>query len=475
MAQKKKKNQIDPQLLFLLKLLGSLILILVILMAGSTAVKFCMGLFMQGDYIVDLPGSTSPVLYRQPVQQSQAAVPAATQPGAITETARATILATGDLMAHMPINTSANVQGGGSVEYMFSNVAKQISAADYAVVNLETTLAGTENGRAYSGSPYFNTPDAMADGAKAAGFDLLLTGNNHCIDNGTFGLKRTLDILKNRGLDTLGTTSTPEEPGYIIKDIGGIQVGMLCYTNGKLNGDSGQPTLNGLTADQNAAGLISVFDYRKLDSFYKEVGGRIEAMKQAGAEVIVIFLHWGNDYSTQLDEYQPVIAQKLCDLGVDVISGSHPHSVEPLVRLTSTADPRHTTLCLYSAGTFLSNLRADNISMTGGHSEDSVLFSLTFAKYSNGKIYLDSIRLLPTWVLLRGSGDNRYYSVLPLDYEAGDWKTMFSLSDDEVAAAKASYNRTMDQLGSGHIEIETAVKAETEARLEAFAQGMEPN
>lgn len=470
----RKRNEITRGLLLFAKLLGSLIMIAVILITGFTAAKFCMGLFMQGDYIVTTPGGTSPVLYSQPIETTEATVPVATQPGAITETARATITVTGDLMAHTPINKSAEVKGGGSFEYIFSNISSYISKADYAVINLETTFSGTENGRKYTGSPYFNTPDALADGAKSAGFDLLLTGNNHCYDYGTFGLKRTLDILKNRGFDTLGTTSTPEEPHYIIKDLNGIKVGMINYTFGTINGDPKQPTLNGLATDYNAAGLINVFDYGKLDVFYSEMETRIAEMKAAGAEAIVLYIHWGKDYSTQLSDYQAVMAQKLCDLGVDVISGSHPHSVEPLVMLTSTTDPEHKTVCLYSAGTFLSNLRATNISMTGGQSEDSVLFSFTFGKYSNGKVYLDDINLLPAWVLIRGSGDDRSYHVLPLNYEAGDWKTIFSINDEQVENAKTSYNRTMAQLGNQHIQVEEAVKADKASRLEAFAQGMEP-
>lgn len=471
MPRNREKNNYS---LRLVKLLGSLIMIAVIALAGYTAVKFCMGLFLQGDYIVKAPGGTSPVLYRQPITQTEPTQPVSTQPGAIMETARATITVTGDLMAHTPINKSAEVKGGGSFEYMFADISGYVSQADYSVINLETTFSGTENGRTYTGSPYFNTPDALADGAKAAGFDLLLTGNNHCYDYGTFGLKRTLDILKNRGLDTLGTISTPQEPHYIIKDLNGIKVGMLNYTYGQIGDDPQQPTLNGQTADHNAAGLISVFDYGKLDLFYAEVETQIAEMKAAGAEAIVMYLHWGNDYSTQLNDYQPVMAQKLCDLGVDVISGSHPHSVEPLVMLTSTTDPSHQTVCLYSAGTFLSNLRATNISMTGGHSEDSVLFSFTFAKYSNGSVYLDSINLQPAWVLIRGAGDDRSYHVLPLNYEAGDWKTIFSLNEEQLANAKASYNRTMEQLGSQRQQVLDTLSAQKAARLEAFANGTEP-
>lgn len=450
-------------------------MVVLLLGAGSVAVKFCMGLFLEGDYVVKLPGQQSPVLYQKPVTPTAAATePAQTLPGAIVETGRATLAFTGDLMAHTPLIKSATVKGGGSFEYMFSHISPYIAKADYAAVNLETTFSGTENGRTYTGSPYFNTPDTLADGAKAAGFDLMLTANNHCIDYGTFGLKRTLDILKTRGFDTLGTTSTPEEARFIIKDLGGIKVGLIAYTAAAIGDNPYQPTINGLTADNNAVGLVNAFDYRKLDVFYSQMAEQIGAMKEAGAEAIVVYLHWGNDYSVRLSDYQTAMAQKLCDLGVDVITGSHPHAVQPVVMLTSANEPTHKTVCLYSAGTFLSNLRATNISMTEGHSEDSVLFSFTFAKYSNGGVYLDGIQLLPAWVLIRGAGDDRSYHVLPLDYEAGDWKTIYAINEEQLAAARNSYNRTMEQLGSQRQEILDTLAKQKEARLEAFANGTEP-
>lgn len=461
--RKKEKKELHPALK-VLKGFSSLIVLAVILVLSIHAFKFCMSLFATGDYIVTLPGQDSPVVYKSSVKQEHTQTPVSTELGEVVEVSRATIAVAGDLMTHMPIVTSGTLSGGSDYSYIFNYVSSYITGADYAVVNLETTLSGTENGNEYTGYPYFNAPDTIADGAKSGGFDMLLTGNNHCNDYGTFGLKRTLDILKNRQLDTLGTTGTAEEADYVVKEVGGIKVGMICYTYGEISGDADRPSLNGLPTDATAAGLINAFDYDKLDDFYSQMTTHIANMKAAGAETIVLYIHWGDEFTTRANDNQRAIAQKMCDLGVDIIAGGHPHVVQPMELLTSSVDAAHKTICLYSMGNFLSNQRSTNISLTTGHSEDSVVLTFTLVKYSDGSVCVDSVQLLPTWVLVRGSGDKRTYHILPLDNAIGDWKTYFSLTDEQLEEAKKSYNRTAEIITAGLKEVQDYLSAEKIAR-----------
>ncbi len=445
----------------------SMLALAAILFLGGYALRFCLGLFVNnGDYIVSLPGQPSPVV-------QQAAKPgdgqASTTPGFIQETSRATITVAGDLMMHMPITDSGKTEDGYNYESIFAYIKDDIAQADYAAVNLETTLAGTEDGRKYTGSPKFNSPDAIAAGAKAAGFDLLLTGNNHCNDTGTYGLKRTLEVLKAQQLDTLGTAATAEEAKYVVKDINGIRVGMICYTFAKIGDNREQPVINDLPTDTSAAGLINAFDYKKLDMFYGEMATHIEGMRQAGAEAIVLFIHWGDSLTGAVNADQTAIAQKMCDLGVDVIAGSHSHVVQPVALLHGTENPSHQTLCIYSLGNFLSNQRADNISLTTGQSEDGVLFSFTLVKFSDGTVMLNDADMLPTWILVRGSGANRKYQVLPLDKDVEDWKTVFDLSDSQAQAAENSYNRTTAALADSFQQAQTEVREARKAWDDALA------
>ena len=157
----------------------------------------------------------------------------------------------------------------------------------------------------------------------------------------------------------------------------------------------------------------------------------------------MVFIHWGDEYSLKVSDKQKEIAQKLCDLGIDVIVGSHPHVVQPIDLLTSSVNPAHKAVCLYSMGNFLSNQRADNIGLTSGHSEDGLLLNFTFSKYNDGTARISAISALPTWVLVQGTDDDRDFYIVPLDQTVTDWRGAYLLSSDQLSASKNSYNRTM--------------------------------
>lgn len=445
MKEKRQRRKRQPNLF--LKCLVSVVALGAIVYFGSMAIKFCLSLFAVGDYVVTFPGETSPVVQKpaytatEPVDENTGYVPP-------SEVARADLVVTGDLMLHLPIVRSGRVGNTYNFDGIFKYITPYVSGADYAVVNLETTLSGTD-GKEYTGYPKFNSPDAIVEAAANAGFDMMLTANNHCNDYGTAGLKRTLEVVQEGGLAALGTVSSADAPDHVVKDVNGVKIGMVCYSYGQIGKDPDRPSMNDLPTDSAAAGLINAFDYDKLDLFYEKMTAQIADMRTKGAEAIVLYIHWGDEYSTSVNDKQKTIAQKMCDLGVDVIAGSHPHVVQPMELLTSTADESHKTVCIYSMGNFLSNQRATNVDLTTGHTEDSLLLGLTFVKYSDGKVYLEGVTVQPTWVLVRGSGSDRVYNILPLDYQGGDWEEKFDISSGQEEDAKASYNRTMELVSSG--------------------------
>ena len=407
-----------------------------LLFLSGFAFRYCLSLFVVGDeYLIHLPGR-DPIAQVDPNQGLDLFGSANT----VTQTGRATVLATGDLMTHIPIVRSGASGTGYNYEYIFQYVSPYIAGADYAVVNLETTLAGTD-GKEYTGYPKFNAPDAIASSAYHVGFDMMLTANNHCYDYGTAGLLRTLDVIRNAGLDTLGTISSVEENRYTVKDINGIKVGMVNYPYADIKDDRNTFVINDMQVDSKSAGLINIFDYANLDLFYNEMENHIAGMQAAGAEAIVLFIHWGDQFSVKPSSTQEIIAQKMCDLGVDVIAGSHPHVVQPISLLTST-DGKSQTLCMYSMGNFLSNQRSDNIALETGHSEDGLMFSFTFVKYSNGEVHVEYADLMPTWVLVKGNENFKTYHILPLDIEVEDWNTLYAMDGDQAADANKSLERT---------------------------------
>ena len=135
----------------------------------------------------------------------------------------ATFLAVGDVMMHEGQIWAGYNDAAGSFDYseFFHVVKDEISAADIAMANLETTLAGKE--QKYTGYPMFNSPDEIADALKDAGFDIIVTSNNHSLDRGAKGAIRTIQVLKERGLAPIGTYESEEEREQIlIKELNGI-------------------------------------------------------------------------------------------------------------------------------------------------------------------------------------------------------------------------------------------------------------
>ncbi len=387
-----------------------------------------------------------------------------TEPPIIAEDT-VTISVTGDMLMHETVINSGKTDDGYDFSYIFRYFASYVSAADLSICNLETTLAGLDNGYKYTGYPRFNCPDRLVTDLKDAGFDALLTANNHSYDTNSVGFRRTPEIIREAGLSVLGTKQTAQDPNYLLFDLNGIRVGMACYTYETDQTQDGK-SLNGIRISREDAPLIQSFDYEFLDMFYEEVAESIARMREQGVDEVIYFIHWGDEYNIRQNKKQTAIAQKLCDLGVDVIVGGHPHVVQPMQLLTSAVDPAHATVCLYSMGNAVSNQRAERMNLKTGHTEDGLLLSLRFVRYSDGTVLLEQVQILPTWVELHLENNRRYYTILPLDDTLEDWQSAFSLSDSTLKKAQASYTRTMDIVGSGLDEV-NAYLSDMQAQVEA--------
>lgn len=451
----------------------ALLLLMAVLIVG-TGIMICMSLSLTGqERTADSGAPAWPAVLQ--TNSNQTDPPRETtlpQPEHVVTTAA--IGAMGDLLMHMPIfddltKYNAEVQqndGSYDFESVFRYLGGYTSSLDFAVANLETTLCGTDNGYAYSGYPLFNCPDEVVDGVKDAGFDLLLTANNHSYDTSLVGMKRTLDVIRSRGLKTLGTYASSDLQKWTIQEINGIRVGMLCYTYATSETEDGRPSLN-LNAAISEPGLCNYYTYENLEAFYNEVSGYLQEMKNEGAEATVIFMHWGQEYILTENEQQNAIAQKLCDLGVDVIIGGHPHVIQPMELLTSTVAPEKKTVCIYSLGNVVSNQRKGNLqAISTAHTEDGVLFSVSFEKYSDGTVYLAGVNVLPTWVNMHNNQRGKTeYNILPLDVEVKEqWQSLFNLDASTVKKAEESWDRTMEILGAGIEEVKTYLSQEKEDR-----------
>lgn len=352
----------------------------------------------------------------------------------------ATVMSIGDIMVHSPqLNGALNSSTGDyNFDCYFKEIAPYFATSDLNVGNLEVTFGGNES-REFSGYPLFNTPDSLADSIKNAGFNLLLTSNNHCYDTGLAGLKRTAQVLKQKGIEFTGTKETDADPAYVIKQVNNINIGIINYTYETKCLTEGRKYLNGNPVNSEANGLINSFNYDKLDAFYSEIGAYLKEMDTKGAEFKVVYIHWGNEYQTYSNTYQKSIAQKLCNMGVDMIIGSHPHVIQP-IELVTSEDSQNTTVCLYSMGNAVSNQRQELMtSCPSGHTEDGMIFEFVLKKTKAG-VTLESLDLTPTWVNKYLVSGKYNYTIYPIENPNDLGK--YSFNATALSKAQKSYERT---------------------------------
>lgn len=353
-----------------------------------------------------------------------------------TETYEASLTACGDVMAHMP---QLKAQYNASTkEYYFDNnykyVKKYIEKSDLAIANLETTLC-KDDVYAYSSYPTFNTPDAIADALKNTGFDLLSTINNHSFDMSSLGVERTLATLKEKGFDTVGTRENKSDDEYIIENVNNIKLGITSYSYGEIK--NGTKYLNGIKVSSDKNDLMNVFNATDSDEAFNTIYSTVKKYKD-DTDMQIVILHWGDEYSRTPSTFQTELAQKLCDAGVDIIIGSHPHVVQP-VEMIKSSDGNHETLVIYSLGNYISNQRRQYLSM---YTEDGLMVNIDIEKKSDEKeAAVKKVTCIPTWVAKYSDGSKYVYEIIPI---ADDILSKTSYIDSSYL--KQSYTNTADQI-----------------------------
>lgn len=354
----------------------------------------------------------------------------------------------GDILIHKPILEAAYSASAGAYSFdnIFSTVSSTINEYDYFIANLEVTCGGKDRG--YSTYPVFNTPDSIVDAAKGAGIDCLLTSNNHCYDSGEAGILRTQEVVSNAGLDHTGSVTSAEQDNFLVKEVNGIKFGFVCYTY-ETDSDKGT-AINGILLTDSAAKLVNTFHYQTLNKFYSKLDAQLEKMKSQGADVLVVYMHWGDEYHLTPNSWQKTISQKLADMGVDVIIGGHPHVVQPVDLIEST-DKTHKAVCVYSMGNFVSNQRRAYMPLKDGSTEDGIVFEMTFSKYSDGEVKFDSIDVVPTWVHLFQSGGKNVYRITPLapGFASNAAGLGLNNSSSGLSLAQGSFDRTQKLVSAG--------------------------
>lgn len=321
------------------------------------------------------------------------------------------IAATGDILIHKEIlETQYNV---ASDTYDFKNtlqyVKEYLNNADLAISNLEGTLSGIEN-YGFSGYPSFNAPDELADAMKWVGIDVVNNMNNHSLDRDVRGFYRTRETLANRGFDIIGTRESIDNNRYTIKDVRGIKLGIISYSY-TMTTEEGARGLNGTPISSEIYPLMNTFREDSLDEDFIAMKEEIDKMKTDGAEVIIFYMHWGDEYELEPNETQIKIAKFLANNGVDIVFATHPHSLQP-IDVIASEDGEHETLVVYSMGNFLSSQRMERIE--NPYAEDGVIVFVKIKKNEDtGEIKVEYPTYLPTWVNWYGKDGQLFYEVVP--------------------------------------------------------------
>ena len=375
------------------------------------------------------------------------------EPEKIPET-YATVLSIGDIMVHKPQLQGAKTADGYDFSDFFKEVSPIFENYDLNIGNLELTFGGKESGE-YRGYPVFNTPDQLADDIKNSGLSMLMTANNHSYDTGFFGMKRTVQVLKEKGIEYSGTRETSDEPNYLVKEINNIKIGIANFTYETAGSITGRKYLNGALIKEEANALINSFSYKNLDKFYSEAKTIIDNMKNDGAEFITFYMHWGEEYQLTANTWQKSMAQQLSNMGVNIIIGGHPHVVQPM-ELIHSEDGENTTVCIYSLGNAVSNQRRELISSARkGHTEDGAMFSYTLKKSSDGQVSLIDVDVIPTWVY-KYSKNGYKYTIYPMQ----DLETSVSKYSHVQGKLKESYARTKAIIEKGLTECQESIGCE---------------
>ena len=274
------------------------------------------------------------------------------------------IKAAGDLNV-----TDAVVNAGMAVNsYDFSPVFKDVAAilsdADLTVMNFEGNVCG-----APYGSESTSAPAELLTALRGCGVDLLQMANSCPINNGLNGLTSTLRAIRAAGIEPVGAFSSSEEfkksKGYTMTEIQGVKVGFVSFTKGL--GGRGMPA--------GSEDLVNILytdyatEYREIDK--NRITSILKAMEEEKPDLTVALLHWGSEYNDDISKTQTQIVSLLKKNGVDVIIGTHPHTLQPI-----EFDKGAGTLVAYSLGDFFGDANR-------GATNYSVILDLEITKDAN--------------------------------------------------------------------------------------------
>lgn len=360
---------------------------LIVVIGGVTAV-------VVGSGAVSHPGRAA----RAPV------APAA--PRALRPPARVvfTVEASGDLLIHSPVWERALALGGGrryDFAPLFARIEPYIRGIALPLCHVETPMTPARP----AGYPIFNTPPALAGAIRQVGFKACSTAATHTLDQGQTGVDDTVDALDRAGvLHTGSFKSAAAQRRPLLMTIKGVRVAFLAYTEIT----NGIPSPHPWSVNRTVAAQI-LADARRA--------------RRAGARVVIVNIHWGEENVSQPSAFQLGLARVLTrSPDITAVVGQHVHVVQPIRRINGK-------LVVFGEGNLISNQTS---ACCPAAAQDGLIALLTIIVDAHGA-RVSLVRYVPIWVR------HPDFLVIPAADAGRD--------PADAAALRASYARTVAAVG----------------------------
>ena len=378
-ALEKKKRLEQQRLRRKLLLAAGVLALAVVIILGVTSGK--------GEHTdPSLPeGMTGPVFTEPPTEEAATAPPD-------TPTTTIRIKAAGDLnVTDLVVASGRTSYGDDYFDFTqaFLDVAHVMADADLTVMNFEGNLVGPPYGTQNA-----SAPQQLVEALDAMGVDILQMANSYSIYNGIIGLNQTLNNIRAAGIEPVGAYGSNQEfeksRGYTICEVQGIKVAVVAFTKGMSNmglPEGSEKCVNKLFIDYES-------EYRKVDT--EGIRSILKAAASEKPDLTIAMLHWGAEYNDDVFKNQEEITKLMFKEGVDIILGTHPHTVHEI-----THDEENNTLVAYSLGDFFGD------GIKGGTNYSVILDISVTRDNETGVTKIDGFETIPIFTLSEKQGNGQ--------------------------------------------------------------------
>lgn len=301
------------------------------------------------------------------------------------DTNKLSMVMVGDCLIHRFVYTDAkNSDGSYSFSKMFTEVEPLIKNHDLAFYNQESNIGGKSLG--LSAYPRFNSPEEIGDDMVDLGFNLVSLANNHTMDKGEQGVINSVNYWKTKpGVYYTGQALSEEdrESNIKIEEKNGIKYAFFAYTT----------VTNGLLPPSGKEYLTNIYSKEKAKADIDKVKDKVD--------LIIVSMHWGEEYTTNPNGNQKQIAKELSDMGVNLIIGNHAHSIQPVEMVDDI-------LVFYALGNFI-------VAQDTPDRQTGVVVSLDINKGEDGKVIFDNIKANLIYTYFKNGRNFKIYPYTKLD------------------------------------------------------------